>query len=590
MDTKELLSSKIWEQVSTDRLTVDRNDYTIKTAGSYLYEFIGKNLYYTFIQLVDENDREGVKQILAEGNEGKSFLARLTSADNVAEWFVLRIEKVMNDRVIIKMTNISSVLSFSAVTRERNAWLMNLLDLWDYLYFFYDKAEDKFWIIRIRKEGIFNLYEGSLSDWIDGGLKAGRFPKSQKKVLLNFKESVENQVNYLEYNFSTNYFSQSKEMQSFCVKATVSPVKGKAMVTGLFAAADGSHIELDGFDVSYTRDALTGLFNKKDIEIIVRQCMKYHPDQEIALAILDLDDFKQVNDSRGHMFGDEVLLRATEVMKSAVGDKGYVGRIGGDEFMLVLTGANSEDEQRNVLRSVKNGIMQMYTMNEDGFVQTCSIGCARTPLNTKDYRQLFKLADYALYLAKEKGKCRYIIYKPEQHGYPEFNDGDNVVTIKPKNTVAMATFASNLLLSVQKGQTELHELLIRTRAYLEVDRIVIYDSNRKVVDKVSSESAIQYENMVVSADYLAYDEIRALIAEEGVLRFSNAKAVEAKSKEAYALLQKQHLQALIQLKIYSIDESTFWYVSFEFVEQHTWRDADKDNFRLIAKILLSKLQ
>ena len=93
-------------------------------------------------------------------------------------------------------------------------------------------------------------------------------------------------------------------------------------------------------------------------------------------------------------------------MKNAVGDKGYVGRIGGDEFMVVINGANSEDEQRNILRSIKNGINSLYSIESYGFMQTTSIGCARAPLNTGDYKELFKLADYALYLAKEKESIR----------------------------------------------------------------------------------------------------------------------------------------------------------------------------------------
>lgn len=589
MDKKELLNGKVYEQAFTDRITVDRNDYGVKTAGSYLYEFIGKNLYYTFVQLVDKNDREGVMQILSENNEGKTFLARLINVNNIAEWFSMNIEKVMDDRIIIKMTNISSVISANAIQKEHNIWLKNLLDMWGCLYFFYDKTDERFWIVRIKKEGVFSIYDGTLPEWIDGGVKNGKFPKEQKKILYGFKESIENQVNYLEYNFSTSYFSQTGKMQGLCFKATVSSINGKSMVTGVISAVDGANIEMDGFDVSYARDSLTGLFNKRDIEILVRQCMKYHPNEELALAILDLDDFKKVNDSRGHMFGDEVLLSATEVMKNAVGNKGYVGRIGGDEFMLVLTGANSEEEQRNILRSVKNGIKQLYTENEDGFVQTCSIGCARTPLNTKDYKQLFKLADYALYLAKEKGKSRYIIYKPEQHGYPEFNDGDNVVTVKAKNTVAMSTFASNLILDVQKSELDLHKLLEKTREYLDVDRLIIYDDKYHVVDMISSAEASKYDSMITGAEYLLYDEMKIFVVDNGVLRFNNSQAVKAKSNEAYELIQKQHLESLLQIKMYSPDESRFWYFSFEFTERHTWSDADKDNFRLISRILLCKL-
>ena len=81
MDTKEFFGDKVWEQPVSDEIAIDRSDYGIKTAGSYLYEYIGRNLYYTFDKLVCDEDREGFLQVMNESNEGKSFLVRLIRTD-----------------------------------------------------------------------------------------------------------------------------------------------------------------------------------------------------------------------------------------------------------------------------------------------------------------------------------------------------------------------------------------------------------------------------------------------------------------------------------------------------------------------------
>lgn len=588
MDIKEFFRDKEWEQPVSDKITFNRDGFGIKTAGSYLYEYIGKNLYFTFDMLIYEEDRQGFLASIRDENVGKEFLIRLIRYDDKLEWFLTKIEAVYPDKVTLSVTNINSVLTSNVRIKENNHWMRNLLDMTDFLYFFYEPKTELFYITRMKNEGIFNLYEGTLQKWIDEGFEKKYFSKGNKKNIEAFKESLENKEYGFEYAFSTGYFSTDGKLQDFVFKGAISVLNGKEMVTGIIVPEDGQEIELDGFEVSKVRDPLTGLFNKKDIEVMARQSMKYHPNDEIMLAIIDIDDFKQVNDTKGHMFGDEVILRVSEVIKNAVGDKGYVGRIGGDEFMIVVNGANSEDEQRNILRSIKNGINEIYSLETNGFMQTTSIGCARAPLNTSDYKELFKLADYALYLAKEKGKNRYIIYKKEKHGVPEFNE-DNTITIRPKTTIPMGTFTFELYDDIASNRASFEELLDKTREYLDVDRIVVYDDNRQPVAIVASPSCEQYNSSIVDANYLAFDEVKGLSTDENVLKINNIEAIRVRNEKAYGMVVAQHLGALLQFKIYDKNHEHFWYFGFEFVEKHTWSYQNVYDYRLLSKILSGKL-
>ena len=106
---------------------------------------------------------------------------------------------------------------------------------------------------------------------------------------------------------------------------------------------------------------------------------------KVVIAILDLDHFKSVNDSFGHMVGDKVLARAGRRLKEIVGTDGVVGRIGGDEFMIVFTGLNDDLALRSMLRAIRTQIKWEFAEDFEGLSITCSIGASIFPTNGTDY-------------------------------------------------------------------------------------------------------------------------------------------------------------------------------------------------------------
>lgn len=162
-------------------------------------------------------------------------------------------------------------------------------------------------------------------------------------------------------------------------------------------------------------DPGTELLNKRAItdyakRLIDESALSYN----VTIAVIDLDDFKSINDTFGHSFGDEVLEKAAQIIKDAVGTHGAAGRIGGDELFIVLKGMENEEQIRSVLKTIRSNIEWAYNGSED-IITTCSIGCATYPSDAKSFDELFKIADKLLYLAKEKGKNRYIIYEDDVH-------------------------------------------------------------------------------------------------------------------------------------------------------------------------------
>ena len=150
-------------------------------------------------------------------------------------------------------------------------------------------------------------------------------------------------------------------------------------------------------------DALTGLLNHKYAKMQIKDMLKARTDCHFALAVLDLDRFKSVNDTYGHMFGDEVLVYSSGRLKHSVRGNDIVARIGGDEFLIFI-------EYQQNLEVIVDRIFSALICTYKNFPISVSMGVARTEAVGRDYNALFKAADQALYTAKRTGSGKYCFY------------------------------------------------------------------------------------------------------------------------------------------------------------------------------------
>ncbi|HEV3196926.1 MAG TPA: diguanylate cyclase [Bryobacteraceae bacterium] len=158
-----------------------------------------------------------------------------------------------------------------------------------------------------------------------------------------------------------------------------------------------------------THDSLTGLFNRASIlETLHNELSRARREsQPVALLMVDLDRFKQINDTCGHLAGDGVLREAARRMKSAVRRYDAVGRYGGEEFLIVLPGC-AADAARAQAERVREALADgTFAAGDQSLAVTCSIGVScRTRPFLSDTDPLVREADLALYAAKDRGRNR----------------------------------------------------------------------------------------------------------------------------------------------------------------------------------------
>lgn len=155
-----------------------------------------------------------------------------------------------------------------------------------------------------------------------------------------------------------------------------------------------------------TIDGLTGLFNRRHFLNKVQEQLDI-TSSATCLLLLDIDDFKQVNDTHGHIAGDQVLIEFSTILKMIFAEKGIVGRVGGEEFAVFLNGISEEEslEVAEYLRSSVND--SMIPLHEEKQIHiTISGGIAYSNRKEIKFEELYQYADTALYQSKAHGKNR----------------------------------------------------------------------------------------------------------------------------------------------------------------------------------------
>src|SRR4051794_26890339 len=175
-----------------------------------------------------------------------------------------------------------------------------------------------------------------------------------------------------------------------------------------------SEVELDRLA---RQDSLTGLANREALrraldDALVSAVRRKH---RCSIFLLDLDRFKAVNDTLGHPAGDTLLRLVALRLQDVIGKAGQVGRLGGDEFEVVLPAASSKDELSRLAQGIIDSLSRPYTINGTAVSIGASVGIVTSDYDDRTSDDLMRDADLALYAAKAAGKGCFRFFEPEMH-------------------------------------------------------------------------------------------------------------------------------------------------------------------------------
>ncbi|MEZ9447244.1 EAL domain-containing protein [Vibrio splendidus] len=169
--------------------------------------------------------------------------------------------------------------------------------------------------------------------------------------------------------------------------------------------------EKKNFDFLAHHDPLTSLANRllatKQLDEEIRK--SYENNASFLLFYLDIDEFKTINDSLGHAPGDNLLVNVGHILSNLVGDKGFVARMGGDEFLLVYSNIGL-DEGEPIADRLNQALRKPYYIDDNSIFVSASIGVCEYPTHGLDRETLIRNADTAMYHAKRNGRDQYRVY------------------------------------------------------------------------------------------------------------------------------------------------------------------------------------
>lgn len=231
-------------------------------------------------------------------------------------------------------------------------------------------------------------------------------------------------------------------------------------------------------------DSLTKLYNKDSIKLMITKYLAEHgTSYNNALIIIDIDNFKSINENLGRLFGDAVLQNVGDQLKKHFYGNSYIGRIGGDEYLIFMKDIHSHEEFENAAKVISRIFRDTYIGENPDNVISCSIGGAISPLNGSTYEELFDNADRALHMVKKQGKNDYILYNYDRddtyikdtgnRNFYHVNETDSFYYTDVDKYIV--NFAHDILASTKDTNSGIYMLLDQLGKYFEACAVAILE-------------------------------------------------------------------------------------------------------------------
>lgn len=361
---------------------------------------------------------------------------------------------------------------------ELSKFAKDFISLSENAMFYYNCETNEFRLFWINYDRMVDIANMDFDEWEDDALSENKIAEEDISVFKIFCNSIKSCIAKGTYSFHSSLISPDDAMVSCKVSFIPKRYEDAQYILGEWRIiSDFTGDTIAHYTEGRYADPLTGLFNQKSIVDYAKKRLENTSFGQSALILLNLDNFSRINSIYGHKFGDKVLQSVADIIRGVIGANGVEGRMAGDEFMIVLNDAGDELIIRNYLRAIKTSIRTLFpeTLGDDRI--TCSMGISRSRLNSNIYDELYKIAERVLYIAKQKGKNRYIIYKPEMHGQilsDSFDSDYNTGIEKVYSDVDLYKTAKHLANLVIDNTSQLTSLLEQLSRTLMVDRITVF--------------------------------------------------------------------------------------------------------------------
>lgn len=578
----------------TGTATIDRR-LQIARADKQFYEYIGFHESPSLVGNVHSDDLERFKTAVDEVAVGESTLlvARVLASDEryhsvLARLSGIAVEGAKDSFVELQLQDIDELEDrMSGMLDENNAY-DEFIDMWGECLFRYDAKKDDFQIFRGGNTNRVVFYRGTLLDFRNAMLRERLVGEEHLSVFGELCDDIAAGAKRFEHQLLLSDQSADSPKSHVVKGRSISNVRKETVVLGCIRCeSSDERFGNDNSQEAFERDVTTGLLTKKAIIEYTENLLRHKPRYNVNLCVVDIDNFKLVNDTLGHMFGDEVLATVADILKEAVAGKGHVGRIGGDEMFIVLEGVNSLSDLRGTLRNIRSNVEWAYKDRKEVPSVTCSIGVSTYPDDSLVYEDLFKIADKMLYRAKQKGKNRYIVYAADVHGDVLAEDDQvNVLSSAGQRQDKEDLVIKILEYVAQQTNRPFNMLLQDIGMAFGLDEIhMFYGDAEKVLMESYWNAQGEAKRQESFADYVHEENFVHLYKEHNMAVIDNLDLIKQLCPKTHKYLMSRGVKVAL---IYKMDcKKHEGYISYCKMSDlsRKWSDSDMANLAYISKAI-----
>lgn len=359
---------------------------------------------------------------------------------------------------------------------------------------------------------------------------------------------------------------------------------------GVLSNINEEKSRVDSLTIKSQLDPLTKLLNKEELRIIIQEHLETEPRTKGAFVIIDIDNFKSINDNLGHQFGDTVLQDIASKTDMAFGKDDVIGRLGGDEFTVFVKDIKNEKDFVRRIEEFLASIRYTYFGATSKYKISGSIGYSIYPENGTTFKELYQLADIALYESKAKGKDTYTMYIEGME-----SEIDNIkAPIQCDNRFINKYFAGDPIFNIFEMLYETKDINIIINSILEllgkrfnVDRVYIFEKSRQP-GYINSTYEWCSEGIKPEIDNLqnvekdVFKDLFDQYNEEGILVCSDINTFEPVVRD---FLDAQGIKSILHCAINNQGEFS-GFIGFDLCkEQRMWQGDEIATLGYISRIL-----
>lgn len=566
------------------KIVLRMENFDILTADKGFYSYMRKErLYFTFDKLISENCRNIFYEAVNNKSSDK-YLLDFDLFEGGSEKACVKISYNEADNVLnVCMAWVTTLFETELMNEKQMTINNRILDLYEDILYRYYPGEDKlilsFYGDVSRKEECYSLDDfNHMLNFLS--------MKSNEKTIVEFISHLATGTREYTIKLDGKLFENGANAKLTIIRGASLFEDGKYQVSAGFIHQGEDVIVNDKRKIE--RDSLTGVLTKGEISNYATRLIEVEKRQNISIAIADIDYFKRVNDTFGHMAGDELLKSVASIIETEVGNSGVVGRFGGDEFFIIFYDAYDMENCREILRSIKNTVNATYPQNtQNKPAVTLSIGCAAYPKDADNYVDLFFLADFALYRAKEKGRNRYVIFNKDLHGtIDEIKATKKITTrINSRGDMSMGDILCIIMDKVYNDEKyTIENLLDDCAENFGFQRVMVYSGTPYAVQYAVGER-IPHKDVIIKTQSYVNDDDFCKLYDGNELIINDVRQIGTTNETVMQNLTEQGVLSFIHIK-FKDRNGTDCILSIESVSKRvTWNESLMPNYRLIARLL-----